>query len=70
MLGRVKRLFKEAAEIIKPRNRFEWVLLFIAVPVPLGVVGWVMLKTLNQRWESFVIQEVIWVPVVPTLEYL
>ena len=37
--------FIKAAKIIKPRNTFEWVLLAIAVPVPLGVVLWVFIKT-------------------------
>ena len=40
-----KKPFIKAARIIKPKNTFEWVLLAIAVPVPLGVVLWVLIKT-------------------------
>lgn len=40
-----KQPFIKAARIIKPRNTLEWVLLAIAVPVPLGVVLWVLIKT-------------------------
>lgn len=47
MMDKIKGPFIKAAEIIKPRNKFEWVLLVIAVPVPLGVVGWIALKSLN-----------------------
>ncbi len=40
-----KQPFIKAARIIKPKNTFEWVLLAVAVPVPLGVVLWVLIKT-------------------------
>jgi len=45
----IRNAFIKAADIIKPRNLFEWVLLAIAVPVPLGVVTWVLLKSIRHK---------------------
>ncbi|MDA3845166.1 MAG: hypothetical protein PF505_01315 [Vallitaleaceae bacterium] len=45
----IKGAFRKAAAIIRPKNRFEWVLLAIAVPVPLGVVTWVLIKSMKYK---------------------
>ncbi len=48
-INNCKKPFIKAAEIIKPKNTFEWVLLAIAVPLPLGVIIWVLIKSLSYK---------------------